>query len=76
MKDETMPIAIVGLSCRLPGAAANPEGLWDVCAEQRDVWQPIPNERLDNGTFFHPDPGRNGTVCRMNIPCDEGVHPS
>ena len=76
MEDQTMPIAIVGLSCRLPGAAANPEGLWHVCAEQRDVWQPIPNQRLDNGAFFHPDPGRNGTVChRMSLRCDEGIRP-
>lgn len=63
MEDKTMPIAIVGLSCRLPGTAANPEELWDVCAEQRDVWQPISNKRLDDCAFFHPDPGRNGTVC-------------
>lgn len=62
MTDESVPIAIVGLSCRLPGGVGSPEDLWSVCAEQRDVWQPIPNKRMNNNSFYHPDPGRNGTV--------------
>ena len=61
-KDETTPIAIVGLSCRLPGVASNPDDLWRMCVEQRDVWQPVPKERINNGAYCHPDPGRNGTV--------------
>jgi hypothetical protein len=60
--DETMPIAVIGMSCRFPGAATDPENLWQVCAEQRDVWQAIPPERLNKGVFYHPDPSRNGTV--------------
>lgn len=28
--DPDAPIAIVGLSCRLPGGASNPDKLWDV----------------------------------------------
>ena len=51
-----MSIAIVGLSCRLLEAPVDPEGLWKVFVEQRDVWQTIPNQRLDNGAFCHPDP--------------------
>lgn len=30
--DPDAPIAIVGLSCRLPGGASNPDKLWDVLA--------------------------------------------
>lgn len=62
MTDDVMPIAIVGLSCRLPGGVSNLEDLWQVLAEQRDVWQPMPNKRMNNEAFYHPDPGRNGTV--------------
>ena len=57
-----MPIAIVGLSCRLPGGISDPKALWHLCAEQRDAWQPLPNERMNNASFYHPDPARNGTV--------------
>ena len=57
-----MPIAIVGMSCRLPGNITSPEELWRVCDEQRDVWQPIPVERLNREAYYHPDPNRNGTV--------------
>ena len=62
MNDHIMPIAIVGLSCRLPGAATDPANLWRVCAEQQDVWQPMPRERMNHEAYYHPDPGRNGTV--------------
>ena len=60
--DKTMPIAIVGLSCRYPGEAKNPESLWQTCAEERDLWQPIPRGRINQRAFYHPDPNRNGTV--------------
>ena len=62
MMDDTVPIAIVGMSCRLPGATSKPEDLWRMCAEQRDVWQPIPKERINHDAFYHPDPARRGTV--------------
>ena len=62
MTDDTIPIAIVGMSCRLPGATSKPEDLWHMCAEQRDVWQPMPKERIFHDAFYHPDPARRGTV--------------
>ena len=73
MADESMPIAIVGLSCRLPGGVGNPEDMWSVCAEQRDVWQPIPSKRMNNRSFYHPDPGRNGTVSTCPFPNHHGT---
>ena len=62
MMDDTVPIAIVGMSCRLPRSTSKPEDLWRMCAEQRDVWQPTPKERIAHDTFYHPDPARRGTV--------------
>ena len=62
--NNAMPIAIVGLSCRLPGQVKSLQSLWQMCAEERDVWQPIPNERFNMGILYHPDPSRNGTVGR------------
>ena len=60
--DKTMPIAIVGLSCRYPGDAKNPESLWQTCAAKQKLWQPIPKERINQKAFYHPDSSRNGTV--------------
>jgi acyl transferase domain-containing protein len=60
--DATMPIAVVGMACRYPGGATDPEKLWKMCAEQRDVWSPVPKERFNQDAFHHPDPSRNGTV--------------
>ncbi|KAL8792787.1 MAG: hypothetical protein Q9195_004600 [Heterodermia aff. obscurata] len=59
--DKTMPIAVVGLSCRYPGEARDPESLWATCAEERNLWQPIPKEKINQKAFYHPDPSRNGT---------------
>ena len=42
-----------------------------MCAEQRDVWQPIPKERINFGAFYHPDPGRRGTVGRLSVSGDQ-----
>jgi len=56
--DKTTPIAIVGMSCRFPGDATNPERLWQMCAEGREAWTPIPKERWNQQAFHHPDPVR------------------
>ena len=57
-----MPIAIVGVAGRFPGEAHNPEKLWDMMVEGRDAWTPIPSTRFNHEAFYHPDPGRNGSV--------------
>ena len=40
------PIAIVGLGCRLPGAA-NPEAFWQLLVEGRDAVSVVPPDRWD-----------------------------
>lgn len=58
---ETTPIAIIGMGCRFPGDATNPQKLWDMLVEARDAWSPIPKERFNQSAFYHPDASRNGT---------------
>ena len=60
--DGVMPIAVVGMGCRYPGSATNPEKLWEMCAEQRDAWSRLSKDRFNADEFYHPDPSRNGTV--------------
>jgi acyl transferase domain-containing protein len=49
------PIAIIGMACRLPGGANNPESLWTMLAEGRDGHREVPKERWDWKSFYHHD---------------------
>ena len=50
-----MPIAIVGMSCRVAGADS-PSELWEVLCESKDVQSEIQRFRADG--FYHKDGGR------------------
>ncbi|KAK6951719.1 hypothetical protein Daesc_006242 [Daldinia eschscholtzii] len=59
-KDKPMPIAIVGMSCRLPGSVASPAEFWELCARARSGYSEIPKERFNTASFYHPNPGKAG----------------
>ncbi|KAI0540222.1 hypothetical protein GGR58DRAFT_511879 [Xylaria digitata] len=59
-KIKTMPIAIVGMSCRLPGNVASPAEFWELCARARSGYSTIPPERFNTASFQHPNPGKAG----------------
>ena len=56
------PIAVIGLSCKFAGDAANPEKLWKMLAEGRDAWSEIPTSRFDPKGVYHPDAQKLSTV--------------
>ncbi|KZM75364.1 type I polyketide synthase [Nocardia terpenica] len=39
------PIVIVGLGCRFPGGAENPDGFWELLVQGRDAIGPLPDDR-------------------------------
>lgn len=60
-KEKAMPIAIVGMSCRLPGNVASPAEFWELCARARSGYSEIPKERFNTASFYHPNPGKAGS---------------
>ncbi|NKI45252.1 SDR family NAD(P)-dependent oxidoreductase [Streptomyces sp. LD120] len=59
--DADDPIAIVAMSCRLPGGARSPEELWELVAEGRDVISGFPGDRgWDVEELYDPNPGTPG----------------
>jgi acyl transferase domain-containing protein len=57
---KQMSIAIVGMSCRLPGNVTTPDEFWELCSRARTGWSEIPKERFENASFHHPNPGKGG----------------
>jgi amino acid adenylation domain-containing protein/non-ribosomal peptide synthase protein (TIGR01720 family) len=57
----TGSIAVVGMGCRYPGGADDPERFWELLAAGRDAVAPIPPDRFDTGQWYsanRADPGR------------------
>ena len=57
-----IPIAIIGMSCKLPGEATSPERLWELCAEARGAWSKIPADRFNQEALYHPAGEKISTV--------------
>ncbi|MBZ6477419.1 type I polyketide synthase, partial [Streptomyces griseocarneus] len=55
------PIAIVSMSCRLPGGIRTPEDLWRLLRAGGDAVSAIPGDRgWDTEGLYDPEPGRPG----------------
>ena len=64
IKEPPMPIAIVGMSCRLPGGVSDLESFWDFCQQARNAWTEIPRDRINPAAFHHANPEKAGCVSR------------
>lgn len=55
-------IAVVGMSCRFPGGAVNPNRYWDVLASGTNAAATVPPERWDANAYYDPRPGTRGKL--------------
>ncbi|MCH2202818.1 MAG: hypothetical protein MK102_12675 [Fuerstiella sp.] len=58
----TVPVAVVGMACRLPGAETLDE-YWDLIINGRSAIGPLPDDVLDQSVYYHPKPGVVGKTC-------------
>ncbi|XP_044723853.1 KR domain-containing protein [Hirsutella rhossiliensis] len=56
-----MPIAVVGMSCRLSGIATSPEGLWQMLSRGLTGWSRNGGNRFHMDAFWHPQAESNGS---------------
>jgi len=56
------PLAVVGMGCRLPGGAINPDAFWRVLQQGVDAVGEIPGDRWDVEAFHDPDPKAPGKM--------------
>ncbi len=61
-KQVNEPIAIIGMSCRFPGGANDPQAFWDLLKQGYDGITEIPRERWDIDSFYDPDPEAPGKM--------------
>ncbi|ANZ15338.1 Erythronolide synthase, modules 3 and 4 [Streptomyces noursei ATCC 11455] len=72
---ESDPVAIVSMSCRLPGGIDTPQRLWDLLEAGGETLSDFPADRgWDLSNLFHPDPDHPGTsyVRRAGFLADAG----
>lgn len=54
------PIAIIGLGCRFPGGARDPQAFWELLMAGRDAIIETPLERWNAASYYSPDPTAPG----------------
>lgn len=59
---RTEPIAIIGMACRFPGQANDPEGFWRMLREGADCITDVPASRWDAESYYDPDPAAPGKM--------------
>ena len=56
------PIAIIGMGCRYPGGANNPDAYWQLLVDGVDAIREVPPTRWNVDEFYDPDPQAPGKI--------------
>jgi acyl transferase domain-containing protein len=55
-----IPIAIVGMSCRLPGDVSTPGEFYRLLCRKKTGWSEVPAGRFNAKAYHHPNPSKQG----------------
>jgi polyketide synthase 5 len=55
-----VPVAVIGMACRLPGGIDSPERLWEALLRGDDLVTEIPPDRWDAEEYYDPEAGVPG----------------
>lgn len=61
-KNRRVPLAIVGIGCRLPGGVEGPDAYWQLLREGIDAIQEVPASRWDSAELYDRDPEAAGKM--------------
>lgn len=72
------PIAIIGIGCRFPGGASNPQALWANLVAGRSAWSEAAGSRYNLKAFQDPENPAATTVRTRDAPLRGHIapHPS
>ncbi|MBD2385061.1 non-ribosomal peptide synthetase/type I polyketide synthase [Cylindrospermum sp. FACHB-282] len=59
---KTEPIAIIGMSCRFPGGANNPQSFWTILREGVDAVTEVPPNRWNIEDYYDENPHSPGKI--------------
>jgi acyl transferase domain-containing protein/acyl carrier protein len=72
-RKQTEPIAIIGMACRFPGGANDPESFWQLLRDGVDAIQEVPSDRWDLNTYYDSNPETPGKIYTRRGGFLEGV---
>lgn len=61
-RSKTEPIAVIGIGCRFPGGATDPDSYWKLLREGIDAISVVPQDRWNIDTYYDPDPDAPGKM--------------
>lgn len=59
---KTEPIAIIGMSCRFPGSANDPQAFWEILKSGTDAVTEIPSQRWNIADYYDENPQTPGKI--------------
>jgi acyl transferase domain-containing protein/acyl carrier protein len=59
---QAEPIAIIGIGCRFPGGANDPDSFWQLLHNGVDAIQEVPSNRWDINSYYDPNPETIGKM--------------
>jgi acyl transferase domain-containing protein len=59
---RTEPLAVVGMGCRFPGGANDPEAFWRLLHDGVDAISEVPPDRWPVDAYYDPDPAAPGKM--------------